>query len=159
MATCFCSINGYWKKNKLTVLDQVQLISSFYSNPLTHLLTTAISFGPNSFSHHIVSSIPTNDHCMYAWPFNPNNIRFWCLIYINSICIRLTKPEWSTGFHAINQQFSMQPYMYDEGNGFCKEETLKHALCTWVRDVQRKVGSESDLLRTSRWKGFLSYCW
>lgn len=21
--------------------------------------------------------------------------------------------------------------MYDEGEGFCKEETLKHALCTW----------------------------
>lgn len=21
--------------------------------------------------------------------------------------------------------------LYDEGEGFCKEETLKHALCTW----------------------------
>lgn len=28
--------------------------------------------------------------------------------------------------------------MYDEGEGFCKEETLKHALCTWGEKFSAK---------------------
>uniref|UniRef100_A0A6G1SBB9 Myosin regulatory light chain 2 n=1 Tax=Aceria tosichella TaxID=561515 RepID=A0A6G1SBB9_9ACAR len=32
--------------------------------------------------------------------------------------------------------------MYDEGDGFCKEETLKHALCTWGEKFSQKECDE-----------------
>lgn len=32
--------------------------------------------------------------------------------------------------------------MYDEGEGFCKEETLKHALCTWGEKFAAKEADE-----------------
>lgn len=32
--------------------------------------------------------------------------------------------------------------MYDEGEGFCKEETLKHALCTWGEKFSPKECEE-----------------
>lgn len=32
--------------------------------------------------------------------------------------------------------------MYDEGDGFCKEETLKHALCTWGEKFSAKECEE-----------------
>lgn len=32
--------------------------------------------------------------------------------------------------------------MYDEGDGFCKEDTLKHALCTWGEKFTQKECDE-----------------
>lgn len=32
--------------------------------------------------------------------------------------------------------------MYDEGEGFCKEETLKHALATWGEKFSKKECDE-----------------